>query len=219
MKLQPKTEQRLEVLNNRGLRAITFGALAVGVVNFVALVLRSVHLLTASEIRIDGLEIANPGSPDFADRVTAISSASYESVSLVIDGLPTAIRVLLVGQETVGALLGIGLSVIVFILGTRLLKKRPFARSATWSTLAASVLVMATGMFVPLIQGIANAEVVRFLGEPVLASHDSGIAGEGLMVFGVLVDFAPLAWGLALGVVGAAFEFGERLQRDSDGLV
>lgn len=219
MKLQPRTEQRLEILNTRGLRAITFGALIVGLVNIVALIVRAVQLLTADDVTVPGLEIANSRSPEFADGIAAITSISYDTATLAINGLPTGIRVLMVSQETVGSTLGIGLSVIVFVLGRRLLKKRPFARSATWSALAASVLVMATGMFSPLLQGIAHAEVVQFLGESVLAHRDSGIGEEGLVLFGVLIDLSPIAWGLALGVVAATFEFGERLQRETDGLV
>ena len=33
------------------------------------------------------------------------------------------------------------------------------------------------------------------------------------------VDLAPLAWGFALAVVAAAFEIGQRLQRETEGLV
>ncbi|WP_010204001.1 hypothetical protein [Salinibacterium sp. PAMC 21357] len=219
MKKSPHAAKRLEVLDGRGLRAITFGALFIGAVSFILLIARSVHLLTAKEITVDGLEIANSRSPEFADGIAAISKAEYESVSLVIEGLPAGIRVLLVSQETAGAMLGIGLSLIVFVLGTKLLKKRPFARSATWSALAASVLVMAIGMLLPMLHGITNAEIIQFLGDTVLANGDSGIGEEGLLIFGVLIDFSPLAWGLALGVVAAAFEFGERLQRDTDGLI
>jgi hypothetical protein len=78
---------------------------------------------------------------------------------------------------------------------------------------------MATGMFSPFLHAISNAEVVKFLGDGVVANHDNGFNEEGLILFGILVDLSPLAWGLALAVVAAAFEFGERLQRDSDGLI
>ncbi|MGV8851738.1 MAG: hypothetical protein ACOH1M_04115 [Rhodoglobus sp.] len=216
MKISPHIAKRLEILDRRGLRVITIGALAAGVVSLVFFAVRTFFILTAHTLTVAGLQIANSGSPDFADGVSSISSATYDSVTLAIDAPPTVVRWIMVSETALSALLAIGLSVIVYFLGTRLLKQRPFARSATWATLAAAILVMAVGTFTPLIQAIINAEVVKFLGDGVLATNDTG---EGLVVFRIMLDFAPLAWGLALGVVAGVFEFGQRLQRDTDGLV
>ena len=52
-------------------------------------------------------------------------------------------------------------------------------------------------MLAPLFEGIANAELVRFLGDGVLAADGA----EGLPALAVSIDFAPIGWGLALGVV------------------
>ncbi|TQO20307.1 hypothetical protein FB472_1937 [Rhodoglobus vestalii] len=215
----PNATRRFEALDRRGLQAITIGALFVGVVNLIVLVFRSIHTLTANVLSVAGLPLANAQAPEFADAAVAISDARYESVALMIEGLPPGLRWLMVSDFTLSALLGIGLSVIVIILGTHLLKKHPFARAATWSTFAAAVLVMVTGMLSPLLHAIADAEIVKFLGEAILANSDTGFDQEGLIIFGVIVDLSPLAWGLALGVVAAAFEFGQRLQRETDGLV
>jgi hypothetical protein len=191
----------------------------VGIVNLAVFAARSFYVLTAHTLNVAGLEIANSGSPEFVDGVASISSATYDSVTLAIDAPPAAVRWLMISETALSTTLGIGLSVIVFILGTQLLKQRPFGRSATRSTLAAAILVMAVGTFTPLLHAIVNAEVVKFLGDGVLATNDIGFTSEGLMVFGVFLDFAPLVWGLALGLIAAAFEFGQRLQRDTDGLV
>jgi len=219
MKLQPRTRRRIEALDRQGLRAITIGALLVGIVNLIVLTFQTTHVLTANVLGVTGLPISNAQSPEFVDGVAAVSDARYDSVTLTLEGLPIELRWLMVSDTAVSAMLGIGLSVIVFVLGTQLLKQRPFARAATRSTLAAAVLVMATGMFSPFLHAISNAEVVKFLGDGVVANHDNGFNEEGLILFGILVDLSPLAWGLALAVVAAAFEFGERLQRDSDGLI
>lgn len=213
------TADRLQILDRRGLRAITIGALLVGIVNLVVFAVRSFYILTANTLSVAGLAIANSGSPDFVDGVASISSATYDSVTLAIDAPSAAVRWLMVSETALNTMLGIGLSVIVYILGTQLLKERPFARSATRSTLAAAILVMGVGTLTPLLHAIVNAEVVKFLGDAVLATNDTGFTNEGLLVFGVILDFSPLAWGLALGVVAAAFEFGQRLQRETDGLI
>ncbi|CAO1653688.1 DUF2975 domain-containing protein [Salinibacterium sp. NYA9b] len=216
MKISPRTINRLEILDRRGLRTITIGALVVGVVSLVFFAVRTFFILTAHTLTVAGLPIENSSSPDFADGVSPISSATYDSVTLAIDAPPTVVRWIMVSETALSALLAIGLSVIVYFLGKRLLKQRPFARSATWAALAAAILVMAVGTFTPLIQAILNAEVVKFLGDGVLATNGTG---EGLVIFEIILDLAPLAWGLALGVVAGVFEFGQRLQRDTDGLV
>ncbi|GHD80545.1 hypothetical protein CLV85_0600 [Salinibacterium amurskyense] len=216
MKISPRTIKRLEVLDRRGLRVITIGALVVGVVSLIFVAVRTFFILTAHTLTVAGLPIENSSSPELADGVSPISSATYDSVTLAIDAPPTVVRWIIVSETALSALLTIGLSVIVYFLGTRLLKQRPFARSATWATLAAAILVIAVGMFTPLIQAILNAELVKFLGDGVLATNGTG---EGLVIFEIILDFSPLAWGLALGMVAGAFEFGQRLQRDTDGLV
>jgi len=215
MTASPSTKRRLDRLDDWGLRAITGGSLLVGLAALIAFVMRAVHVLTAATLNIDGLQLVNPRSPEFASEVPAIADARYDSVTLVIEGLPAAVRWLLVSQATVAALLGIGLCLIVFILGMRLLGGRPFARSATWSIFAAAVLVMVTGVFAPFLEALTQAQVVQFLGDAVTAKGGA----EGLMLFGVTIDAAPFGWGLALGVVATAFQLGERLQRDTDGLV
>lgn len=217
--IRPSTHPRLDRVDDWGLRAITGGALLVGVTGLVTLVLRAIHLLTAESLSVDGLQLANAASPPFANDASAIVGAHYDSVTLVIEGLPAGLRWLMVSHTVVAALLGIGLCLIVFILGMRLLERRPFVRSATWSIFSASVLVMVTGMLAPLLRAISDAEVVQFLGDAVTLSSDTGLGAEGLVLFGLTIDPAPFGWGLALGVVAAAFQLGERLQRDTEGLV
>ena len=217
--LQRPAHPHLDRLDGWGLRAITGGALLVGLIGLVTLVLRAVHLLTAEALSVDGLQLANARSPEFADGVPAIAGAHYDSVTLVIEGLPAGLRWLMVSHAAVAALLGIGLCLIVFTLGMRLLERSPFARSATWSIFSAAVLVMVTGMLAPLLRAISDAEVVQFLGDAVTLSSDAGLSTEGLVFFGLTIDPAPFGWGLALGVVAAAFQLGERLQRDTDGLI
>jgi hypothetical protein len=63
------------------------------------------------------------------------------------------------------------------------------------------------------------------LGQAVRANAFSEIVSEldlesaGLPGFEMTVDLAPLGWGFALAVVAGAFEIGQRLQRDTEGLV
>ena len=68
---------------------------------------------------------------------------------------------------------------------------------------------------------IARAEVVDFLGNRDITAGGTpdNPSYEGFVGFGLNLDLAPLAWGMALIVVAGAFELGQRLQRDTEGLV
>ena len=50
-------------------------------------------------------------------------------------------------------------------------------------------------------------------------SQELGLVSAGVPTFEMSIDLAPLGWGLALAVVAGAFEIGQRLQRDTEGLV
>lgn len=216
---QPATPSRLERLDNWGLRAITGGALLFALMGIVTLVLRAVDLLTSSSVNVNGLQLATGQTPELAAASPAIVEAHYDSVTLVIDGLPAGVRWLMVSETAVQSLLSIGLCVIVFILGMALLDRRPFARSATIAIFSAAILVMVTGMLAPFLGSIADAETVRFLGDAVIGHSASDPAAETLRAFSMILDPAPLGWGFALAIVASAFQLGQRMQRDTQGLV
>ena len=97
-----------------------------------------------------GFQLANAAAPAFATHLPSVVSAQYETMALVIEDLPAGARWLLVGETALDSLLGIGVCVIVFLLGKRLLEERPFVRSVTWAIAATAVLVMVTGLVRPL---------------------------------------------------------------------
>jgi hypothetical protein len=66
---------------------------------------------------------------------------------------------------------------------------------------------MVGGVLGPLVYSFARAEAVQYLDAP------------ELMPWGLVIDLGPFGWGLALAVIVAAFQLGERLQRDTEGLV
>ena len=212
---------RLTRLDNWGLRAITGGALIFAVIALVAFIMRAVHLLTAKTLEVGPLGLINAQTPPFAADSAAIVSAHYDSATVMIEGLPSGVRWLVLSQAAADALLTIGLCIIVFWLGMKLIAQRPFARSAAMAIFAAAMLIMVVGVFSPFLGSIANAEAVQFLGDGVLSgSSDSAQAGgEGLQLFGFSFDLSPIAWSFALALVSSAFFIGERMQRDTDGLV
>lgn len=215
------TQSRLARLDNWSLRAITGGALIFAVIGLVATVFQSVQLLSDKNVEVGGLDLVNAQTPAFIEGASAIVAAHYDTATLTIAGLPGAVRWLLVSHSAVESLLGIGLSVIVFILGMRLLSQRPFTRTATGALMAASILVIVVGMVAPFLGGIADAEAVAFLGDAVTGGQDAAAGGpaEGLSLFVMYLDPAPIGWGFALAVIASTFQLGQRMQRDTEGLI
>ena len=176
------------------------------------LVSRVIYLLTSEAIHVTSLFLSDPSEPAWAQTSDRITSAHYESAEITVRGLGATARGWFVAEAAASMLLTIGLCVVVAWLGMRLLYGGPFVRSVTWAVGGAAILVVASGMSASLFGAIARAEVVEFLGLP------EG-SGEGLAAFVMTLDPAVLGWGLALAVAAGAFQVGERLQRDTHGLV
>lgn len=202
-------------LDNWILRAITGGAMLAAGLGVVAGVARAGELLGSESVTVSGMELANASTPEFTTGSPLIVEAHYETLRLTVEGLSGAARGWLVATDVFGGLLATGLCLIVAWLGMRVLTGRPFAKSLTWGTFAAAILVIVTGAGNQLAAAIARAEVVDFLGDDMVASGGT----EGFYYLMMTLDPAPFAWGIGLAVLTAAFQIGERLQRDTEGLV
>ncbi|QEE60550.1 hypothetical protein FVA74_02420 [Salinibacterium sp. dk2585] len=143
------------------------------------------------------------------DASPLITSAEYESVSITVESIPVEARGFLIAAAILSSLLVIGICAVVAWLCVRVFVGRPFVRSATWGIGVASILVILAGLGTPFLTGLAHAEIVESL----------NLEEAGLPLFMVDIDMAPLGWGLALAVVAGAFEIGQRMQRDTEGLI
>lgn len=213
-----QTKKRIAAIENWLLRAITGGAMIFAGFAAWALGSQIVHLVTSRELTVPGFSVGNT-TPDFASKAPEILDAYYESAAVTVDGLTGTARAWLVAESAASGLLAIGLCVIVAVLGMRIVYGGPFARSVTWSVGGAAILVMVTGLTQSWFAAVARAEVVDFLGTQVTAGDAGAGPYEGLAAFALNLDLAPIGWGLALALVATAFEIGERMQRDTEGLV
>lgn len=203
------TERRLDLGDRWSLRAITGGAMIFAAIGLLSLVVRTIPLLGSAVIDVAGMVI-QPGAivPGLADS-TAIAAAEYETALLSVVDAPWAARAWLVAETASSILLTVGLCAIVAFVGMKLLAGRPFARTATLSIMTAAILVVVTGTLGQLFGALARAEIVDYL----------GAAGNDFYLFLFNFDPAPLAYGFALAVIAGAFQLGERMQRDTEGLV
>ena len=209
----------LTTANDRALRVITWGAIVFGSVGLVVLIGRTIYLLNDPTVEVFGFQLANGAAPAFATDLPSVVGARYETAALIVENLPVGARWLLVGEAAFDSFLGIGMCVIVFLLGMRLLEERPFVRSVTWAIFAAAALVMVTGVFGPFLGALAHAEIASFLGDDAIARGVGASGTEGLYPLVMNIDLSPFGWGLGLGLIAGAFEIGQRMQRDTEGLV
>jgi uncharacterized protein YhhL (DUF1145 family) len=203
---RPATTRALSPFEKAILWLIAAVAAVLGVVNVLFLIGRIATLASAGPTELPNVPLADP-APAALGGSSAIVSATYESVTLVVADLPSIARVALIAEAVVTTLLAIGICAAVVWLCVRVFMGRPFARPAATGISVIALLVIVAGLGGPFLRGIANTEAV---------AH-AGYDGLALLLF--QVDFAPLGWAFALIVVAAAFEIGQRLQRDNDGLV
>ena len=209
MTLQTRRVRALGLIEKVILGIIAGAAAAIGVVEVVLTVGRVVGTLADRVVTVTGVQLAETAAPAFTEASTAVVTADYDSVTLAIEGLPANIRALLVAAVVLGAIVTIGVCAAVAWLCLRVFLGRPFVTSATWGIGIVAILIIIGQLGSAVLTSMANAEIAIFLGK----------AGDQLPVFLAVVNLAPLGWGLALAVVAAAFEIGQRLQRETEGLV
>ncbi|WP_167050603.1 hypothetical protein [Salinibacterium sp. ZJ77] len=178
---------------------IAGAAAAIALVEAGLLIARVVDLLTGPVV-VRRVPTESPVDAGFA-------GATFDRVDVPVSDPSAGIRGFLIASETTSSLLSIGICLVLAWLCLRVFLGRPFGSAATWGVGAVSLLVIIAGLGTPFFDGMAAQRVAT----------DLGIAE--LPTFLVEVDLAPIGWGLAIAVVGSAFEIGQRLQRDTEGLV
>ena len=181
------------------LGAIAGGSAAIVIVDTVFLVGRIIRL-SSGPVELTGVPTAGPIDAGFA-------SATFDTVKLTVAELSAGGRVFLMGSAVLTWLLVIGICAVAAWLCVRVLFGKPFGVAATWGIGAVSLLVILSGLGTPLLNGMAAQRALV------------GLDVKQIPMFLVTVDLAPLGWGLALAVVAGAFEIGQRMQRETDGLV
>ena len=209
MTLQTRQSRAIGLIEKTILGLVAGAAAAIGVVEAVLLIGRVNGLATDAPVTVAGIPLQNATAPDLAT-LPHVAAAQYESIALTVEGLPASVRGALITAALLAALVSIGICAVLAWLCLRVFVGRPFVASATWGIGIVAILVIVCGLGSALASSIANAETVAFLGLGV---------EQGLLDFQVTLDLAPLGWGLALAVVAGAFEIGQRMQRDTDGLI
>jgi hypothetical protein len=206
----PQALKRAATLTEKTLLGVIAGAAgAIALVDLVGVAIRSGQQLSSPTITVSEMPLDAVDAPDMAAASSAITAAHYDTVTLTAEGLSLSPRLLLSIADGLAVLGPIVLCVMVAWLCLRLFVGRPFGAAATWGIGSAAIAVMAGGLLGQAVRANAFSEIVSEL----------DLESAGLPGFEMTVDLAPLGWGFALAVVAGAFEIGQRLQRDTEGLV
>ena len=125
----------------------------------------------------------------------------------------------------------LALSVVVLLLCVRLVRGQPFVRHMTWALAIFAVVIAAFGLGSQLVRrapfGIPDLTVrtdlermMRALQAPPLPNISINHSALYTPAAGPLpLDFTLLGVAVLIGLVAAAFAIGQRMQRDTEGLV
>jgi len=142
--------------------------------------------------------------------IPAVTGGGYETAAVEVFGLNVGSRVLLAAAAVVGTLATVFVALTIAYLCQRLRRGDPFVSTLSRATFAASLTLMIGGVFG---QGLSIAAAWLASDELNAARHSNEFIPGGP------ADYTPVIAGIVLGVIAAAFRVGERMQRDTEGLV
>ncbi|UOE42694.1 hypothetical protein [Agromyces larvae] len=199
------TRRALGLAEKTILGLIAGGAAAIGAVTVVLVALQLAELAGGAETTLFDVVLVEPVPVDVDS--PAVVAATSDTATVTVQGLPATARAALMAAAVAGSLVSIGICAVLTWLCVRVFVGKPFVRSATWGIGIVAVLVIVSALAGPLFTGIAHAEAADTLGL------------DGVAAFMVVFDVAPVGWAFALVVVASAFEIGQRLQHETEGLV
>ncbi len=177
---------------------------------FAALVLVLGGIAAASSITSDTVDVplrfAHPVTVDVGD--SAAATAESGSASVTAEGVSAGARALLATGDILGAIVGAVISIALATLLWRLAQGRPFHRSLFGAALLAGSTMTFGGLFAILARGFGAMQV----------AVEVDPAGD-VFTPGFEFDPAILSAGAAVLVLAFVFHAGNRLQRETEGLV
>jgi len=191
------------------LQLILAGILIYAVVVLIAGIVDIVMSLASGD-RLLSLTINEP-LPTGVDTGTAtLLDGRLDSARVYVTDLTPITTGLLDAGLIVGVITQVLVAASFAYLAFRLLRRRPFMKSLTWSFLAAGAV---------LLIGSIVAQALTGFGSWLVATDLGSNPNNDFWQMSFSVDVAPLGFGFALMLVGSAFEYAQKLSRDTEGLV
>lgn len=211
-------------------RVVAIAWVAVGLAGTL---IEALGKLYADTVRVNlPVEPFWPDLPAAAAQVSGataqVASGGFAQAAVGVAGLDVPTRIWLASGDILQGATGIAIGVVVALLCTSVIRQNPFHGSLIRgiNITAASVVVGGLGWQVcdAVAGGLASAQVLGINGWTL---HSDRVNWDDVNeVIGLprpghewVVDFWPIWAGLALLAVSAAFRHGQRLQKDTAGLI
>ena len=140
------------------------------------------------------------------------ASGHYTALDATIPVLPSGPAALLAWAEALSQLGILAVLALVFLLAHRLRSQILFTSGSDWLVGAGGVVLALAGTAGQILDSIARSRLADLIGA------NGHVPGESYL-FSLDFNAAPLVLGIALLLVAAVFQFGRRLQKDTEGLV
>lgn len=140
------------------------------------------------------------------------AQAHFTSVEATIPALPAGEAALLAWAGTLSHLSTLAVLALLFLLAFRLRGAKLFTPASAWIIGACGAVLAAAGSAGQVLDQVARNRLAEALG------INMRTAGEGIG-FSAHFNAAPAVAGFVLILVAGVFQFGGRLQKDTEGLV
>jgi len=192
------------------IRFVTIGALLVAALILVSFVVTLFQRLASGEVTFPVLTETPVPERQFGDG-RGLTAAVFSETEVTAGGLSPFPFAAFIAADAINALTGLVVTLALAFMGWRLLKGDPFRKSVIYSSIAAaSALIL--GPFLALL--LSTTATTRALLE-IAGPKD----GRPELIFATELNLAPVLVGVSLAIVLGAFEFGQKLKADTEGLV
>lgn len=142
----------------------------------------------------------------------ALLSGEFDTATVVVGGLDAGTFAIALISKVALALTQLAIAASVALLCWSLVKARPFRHSLSVTVTLSGAIVLVGGLLAAGLGVLTSWMVADQLNSP-------DAAPEGFWPILAGVDPTFIAIGVALMLTGLAFEYGNKLQRDTEGLV
>lgn len=158
------------------------------------------------------LELPLAGKNQMAHGLELESTGHYTSVEATIPALPDGPAELLAWGAALNQVGVLAVLALVFLLAYRLRSAVLFTAESVWMVGAGGALLALAGTVGQVLDGWALGRVAEMIAAN---GRNPGVPH----VFVAEINLAPLTIGLVMVLVAGVFQYGRRLQQDTEGLV
>jgi hypothetical protein len=140
------------------------------------------------------------------------ATGHYTALEATIPSLPSGLAALMSWGAALNQVGILAVLVLVFLLAFRLRGENLFTTGSAWIVGACGVVLAVAGTIGHVLDSIARSRLAEMIGA------NQPTPGE-TYIFSADFNVGPLMAGIVLVLVAAVFQFGRRLQKDTEGLV